>query len=109
MRVFRVCFHNQGKVYEVYAKRVHQSDLLGFVELSDFVFEESSTLLVDPAAERLRNEFKGVNRTLVPLHAVVRIDEVEQEGQGKIHEVGDKSNVTPFPAAFYPPRMDPKT
>lgn len=105
MRVFRVAFHNQGKIYEIYAKRVRQGDLFGFVELSELLFEEASALLVDPSAERLRSEFKGVDQTLIPLHAIVRI---EKEGPAKIHELGDKSNVTPFPTAFYPPRSDPK-
>lgn len=108
MRVFRVSFHNQGKVYELYARRVQQGDLLGFVELSDLIFDESSTLLVDPSTERLRTEFKGVARVMVPMHSVVRIDEVEREGPAKILEVVDKSNVTPFPTSYYPPLADPK-
>ena len=103
MRVFRICFVNQGKVYEVYAKRVQQGDLYGFVEIQDLLFEDSSKVLVDPSTERLKTEFKGVNRTMIPIHAVIRIDEVEKEGQGKIHELGDKSNVTPFPSPFYSP------
>ena len=103
MRVFRVAFLNQGKVYEVYAKRVQQGELYGFVEILDLVFEESSTVLVDPSTEKLKSEFKGVSRTLVPIHSVLRIDEVEKEGQGKIHELDDKSNVTPFPTHLYSP------
>lgn len=108
MRVFRISFHNQGKVYEIYAKRVQQGDLLGFVELADLVFEESGGMLVDPGNERLKSELKGVARMLVPIHSVVRIDEVEKEGPAKIHDLADKSNVTPFPANYYPPRLDPK-
>ena len=37
--------------------------------------------------EKLKAEFSGVKRTFVPLHAVVRIDEVEREGVNKI-EIG---------------------
>ena len=106
MRVFRISFLNQGKVYEMYARRVQQGELYGFVEVEDLLFEESSTLLVDPSTERLKSEFKGVSRTIVPIHAVIRIDEVEKEGQGKIHELGDKSNVTPFPSPYYSPHRD---
>jgi hypothetical protein len=32
---------------------------------------------VDPSEERLRHEFEGVQRFHVPLHSVIRIDEVE--------------------------------
>lgn len=106
MRVFRITFINQGKVYEVYARRVLQGELYGFVEISDLLFEESSSVLVDPSTERLKTEFKGVSRTLVPIHAVIRIDEVEKEGQGKIHDLGDKSNVTHFPSGLYTPKRD---
>jgi hypothetical protein len=106
MRVFRVTFVNQGKVYEVYARRVVQGELYGFVEIQELLFEDSSTVLVDPSTERLKAEFKGVNRTLVPIHAIVRIDEVEKEGQGKIHDLGDKSNVAVFPGGLYSPRRD---
>ncbi len=106
MRVFRISFLNQGKVYEVYAKRVQQGELYGFVEVMDLLFEETSTLLVDPSTEKLKDEFKGVSRTLIPIHSVLRIDEVEKEGQGKIHELDDKSNVTPFPSHLYTPPRD---
>ena len=106
MRVFRINFLNQGKVYEVYAKRVQQGELYGFVEVQDLLFEDSSALLVDPSTERLRSEFKGVSRSIIPIHAIIRIDEVEKEGQGKIHELGDKSNVTMFPTPVFSPNRD---
>jgi len=106
MRVFRITFLNQGKVYEVYAKRVQQGEFYGFVEVQDLLFEESGKLVVDPSVERLKTEFRGVNRTIIPVHAVIRIDEVEKQGQGKIHDLGDKSNITPFPTPIYAPRQD---
>jgi hypothetical protein len=106
MRVFRISFLNQGKVYEIYAKQVQQGELYGFVEVHGLLFEDSSKVLVDPSTERLKTEFKGVDRTMIPIHAVIRIDEVEKEGQGKIHEIGDKSNITPFPSPLYTPHPD---
>jgi len=106
MRVFRISFLNQGKVYEIYAKRIQQGELYGFVEVQELLFEASSKVLVDPSTERLKTEFKGVNRTIIPIHAVIRIDEVEKEGQGKIHEIGDKTNITPFPSPFCTPNPD---
>ena len=111
MRVFRIIFHNQGKIYEIYARRVSQGDIYGFIEVAELSFEEGSTLLVDPGAERLKSEFKGVQRTLIPLHSVLRVDEVEKEGPAKIHEAGTQGNVTPFPSALYPAPGDrsPKT
>jgi hypothetical protein len=106
MRIFRVAFINQGKLYEIYAKRVQQGDLLGFVQIEELLFEDPSSVLVDPSTERLKAEFKGVSRTIVPIHAIVRIDEVEKQGQGKIRDLSDKSNIMPFPTQLYTPSRD---
>lgn len=103
MRIFRVSFVNQGKVYELYAESVRQGDLYGFVEVEGLIFGESSAVVIDPAEEKLKNEFGGVSRTLIPMHAVIRIDEVEKRGQSKILELDKNANITPFPGGFYPP------
>lgn len=95
-RTYRVTFHNQGKVYEIYAQNVSQSGLMGFIEVENIIFGERTTLVVDPSEEHLKSEFEGVSRTYIPMHAVVRIDEVEKSGLPKVTESrGDK--VTPFP------------
>ncbi len=108
MQIFRIRFINQGKLYELYAESVRQGDFYGFVEIEGLVFEQTSSVVIDPAEERLRNEFKGVNRTLVPMHAIIRIDQVEKKGQGKIVDIeNNSSNVTPFPGAIYAPEKTP--
>jgi len=95
---YRICFHNQGKVYEIYARSVHQSGLFGFIEVEEIVFGERSALLVDPSEESLKSEFSGVRRTYVPIHSVIHIDEVEKTGHSKISSVeGGSGKVTPFP------------
>lgn len=95
---YRITFHNQGKVYEIYARNVHQSSLFGFIEVEKIVFGERSTVLVDPSEESLKSEFAGVNRTYLPMHAVIRIDEVEKTGHGKIMPGDGKGDkITPFP------------
>lgn len=103
-RLYRIQFHNQGKVYQIYARRVAQDKFYGFVEVSGLVFGDSAGLVVDPTEERLKNEFEGVDTTYVPLHAVIRIDEVEKHGAARILslEVPD-SNVIPYP---FPPKKD---
>ena len=102
-RVYRVIFHNQGNVYELYARRVGQGELYTFVEVEDIIFGERGTLLVDPSEERLKSEFAGVTRTYIPLPSVVRIDEVEKEGVNKIVPAPTpQGNVMPFPAPPMP-------
>ena len=98
-RIYRINFVNQGKVYEIYANHVGASDMIGFVEVSHLQFGEKSSVVLDPGEESLKSEFKRVKRTYIPMHSVIRIDEVEKLGQAKITEAPDAStgNVTAFP------------
>lgn len=94
--IYKVMFHNQGQIYEVYVKNIYQSELYGFIEIEDYVFGKSAQVVIDPGEDKLRSEFEAVQRSFIPMHTVIRIDEVEQEGQAKIIDSkGDK--VTPFP------------
>ncbi|BBM02213.1 DUF1820 family protein [Microbulbifer sp. GL-2] len=103
--IYKVIFHNQNQVYELYARAIYQSDMYGFIEVEEFVFGEKAQLVVDPSEEKLKNEFASVTRSYIPMHSIVRIDEVEKEGTGKIVEVkGDK--VAKFP--FAPPIRHPQ-
>ena len=97
MRIFRISFHNQDKVYQLHAQQVSQGDLYGFIEISGLLFNEHTSVVIDPAEERLKDEFSGTSRILVPMHAVIRIDEVKKHGQNMIFDVGDTGNVTHFP------------
>ncbi len=97
--IYKVIFLNQNKVYELYAKAIYQSEMYGFVEVEEFVFGEVSQMIVDPGEEKLKNEFAGVTRSYIPMHSIIRIDEVEKEGVGKIVDAsaGGGSNVSAFP------------
>lgn len=95
--IYKVIFLNQGQVYEMYAKQIFQSDLWGFLEIEEFVFGERSQLVVDPSEEKLKAQFDGVVRSFVPMHSIVRIDEVERLGTPKISEAKGNGNVMPFP------------
>jgi hypothetical protein len=54
---------NDGMVYEIYARRVSHGAIFGFVEVEGLLFGERSSVVVDPAEERLQAEFAGVERT----------------------------------------------
>ncbi|MEZ5524564.1 MAG: DUF1820 family protein [Pseudomonadales bacterium] len=98
--LYKVIFVNQDKVYEVFAKQIFQSDLYGFIEVEEIVFGERTQLLVDPSEEKLKTEFDSVIRSYIPMHSIVRIDEVEKEGVAKITETSStgvaSSPVVPF-------------
>lgn len=103
--IYKVIFQSQNQVYEVYAREIYQSDMYGFIEVEEFVFGERSQVLVDPGEEKLKSEFSGVTRSYIPMHAIIRIDEVEKEGVAKISDSkssGDK--VTHLPSSNMRPR-----
>lgn len=95
--IYKITFLNKGKVYEVFVKQVYQSDLYGFIEIEDYVFDERSQVVVDPSEEKLKSEFAGVRRSFIPIQAIIRIDEVEKSGVSKISS-GD--NIAPFPISL---------
>lgn len=108
--IYRISFLNQGKVYEVYAKNVGQGHIFGFVEIEELVFGEKTAMVIDPSEERLKNEFAGVSRFHVPLHSIIRIDEVEKKGVSKIIPLNGKTdNVTAFPSGLYTPPKEPRS
>jgi hypothetical protein len=100
--IFRIMFVNQGKVYEIYARKVGHGDLFGFIEVEDVLFGERSTVVLDPSEERIKSEFEGVKRTFLPMHSVLRIDEVKKHGTSKITVLeGSGANVAQFPMPLY--------
>jgi hypothetical protein len=101
--IYRILFLNQGKVYELYARHVSQTGaLFGFVEVGDLVFDARKSVVVDPSEERVQLEFGGVKKTYLPMHYVLRIDEVEKQGISKITNI-EGGNVAQFPPPVYSP------
>ena len=101
--IFKVVFVNQGKVYEIYARKVGHGSRFGFIEGEQLVFGERSTVGLDPTEERIKSEFEGVKRTYLPMHSVLRIDEVRKQGVSKISVLEGGSNVAQFPIPVYTP------
>jgi len=100
--IYKITFMNQGKIYEIYARHVGHGELFGFLEVEELIFGERTALVVDPSEERIEAEFSGVNRTFIPLHSVVRIDEVKKQGVSKITSI-EGGNVAQFPMPVYTP------
>lgn len=98
--IYKVIFYNNEDIFEIYATNMFASDLYGFVEVEELLFGERSQLLVDPGEERLKSEFEGVKRTFIPMNAIIRIDEVEQQGAPKVTVM--TNTVTAFPGGKGP-------
>ena len=102
---FRIQFHNNNRIYELYAHEVSQSHMAGFTEVGEIIFGEQSKLLIDPAEEKLKLEFERVKRTYVPHHSIIRIDEVDQSGKNRILDA-EGATVSNFPGSSIAPNKN---
>jgi len=100
-KLYRISFYNNEVIYELYVRKIYESDLFGFIVLEDFVFGENTSLVIDPAEERIRMEFNEVKRTLIPAQSVLRIDEVDKQGVAKVLDKssGSGGSVAVFPGS----------
>ena len=78
--IYKVVFVQLGEVYEIYAEAIYQSDMYGFIEVEEYIFDQNSQIVVDTSEEKLKNEFKGVQRSYIPVSCIMRIDEVDKNG-----------------------------
>jgi len=101
-KLYRIAFMSQGQVYEIYAREVGHGALFGFVEVEQLVFGERASVVVDPSEEKIKSEFEHVKRTYLPMHSIIRIDEVEKQGPSKISKLKG-GNVAQFPMPIYTP------
>ena len=100
---FRIQFHNNNRIYELYAHQVSQSQMAGFIEIGEIIFGEQSKLLIDPAEEKLKLEFGHVKHTYIPHHSIIRIDEVDQCGKNRILD-SEGATVSSFPGSTIMPQ-----
>ena len=102
-KLYKVTFLSQGKSIELHARHVASSALWGFTEVGELVFDApAENLVVDPTEERLREEFKDTTMLHVPMHAIVRIEEVAKRGPLAIRDAASGDKIMPFPLA--PPK-----
>ena len=107
-RIYKIIFASRGEVYEIYARHVGHGGLFGFVEVEKLVFGARSSVVVDPSEEKIKTEFAGVTRTYLPMHSIIRIDEVEKQGTSKISKL-EGGNVAQFPVPIYTPGGESKS
>lgn len=105
--VFRVHFICHETQYEIFAKQVCESEMFGFIEIEEFIFGDATSIVVDPSVEKVKQEFIDVKRTYIPMHSILRIDEVSKEGTGKAIDT-KTGNISHFPHPFLNKKHDGK-
>ncbi len=100
-KLYKIQFLSQGKTYELYARDVSSSPLWGFTVIRDLVFESGEGMVIDPAEERLREEFCDTQSIHLPMQTILRIEEVKRRGGVAIRDAASGEKIMPFPL---PPR-----
>ena len=98
--IYRIVFTQEDKVYEIYAHYLSEESLMGFIEIEELIFSEPHSIVVDPSEERLKTEFHGVKRSYIPIHMILRIDEMVKTGPAKIKGSVHKDNIRHFPGSY---------
>jgi hypothetical protein len=94
--LFKIIFINNGKVYELYAREVFSSEIYGFIYVADLVFDQNKTIVIDPAEEKLREEFKNANVLHLPIQCVTRIEEVKKKMSCTIRDFKSGESMNPL-------------
>ncbi len=82
--VFKVYFFHMDKVYTLFAKNVNASgELFNMCEISGIIFQRNKNLIV-PSEDEVRQEFANLKRLMIPLHHLIRIDELENVSEEDI-------------------------
>lgn len=97
--LYKVVFLNRSKVYELYARDVYSSEIYGFIYVAELIFDQNKTIVIDPAEEKLKDEFANVNVLHLPMQSVIRIEEVKKKMSCKIREIKKGENIAHFPPA----------
>ena len=98
-KIYKIKFLQVGEVYEIYAKNIRQSDFYAFLEIENFIFDTKNNIVVDTSEEKLKAEFLDAKKTLIPINAVIRIDEVAEIGKSKLSK-SDIKSVSTIPFDF---------
>lgn len=80
--VYRTVFTHLDQVYTVYSQGISEETLVGFIELDSIIEVKQEVVLSTESHETHQlflQQLASIKRTYVPMHAVVRIDEMTRK------------------------------
>ena len=77
--IYRIQFKTGNRNYSLLARSLGESEMFGFIEVSDFIFEDKKRLIISPEDDALRKEFSKVNFICIPHQYILRIDSLNNE------------------------------
>ncbi|MEC9492989.1 DUF1820 family protein [Flexistipes sp.] len=90
-KIYKLQFYQDKEILTLYAGTVNPSSFLGLIEVSGIMFMGESDILVTPNEDKIRNEFKNVESTYLPVNSIVRIDYVNLEKETPVIKLHDKN------------------
>ncbi|MGE4266146.1 MAG: DUF1820 family protein [Deferribacterales bacterium] len=79
-KLYKVVFIDEDKkVQTIHASYLNPSSFLGLIEISDIVFIGQSDIIISPDDGKLKEVFKNVERSYIPLNYIIRIDEITMQ------------------------------
>ena len=85
MALYRLHFSWKGKDVTLKATSLDMTHPY-FVSIKGLIFPENSPLIINPAADELKSEFKETDHIMIPFQAVSLIEELK-ENDGKTPKV----------------------
>lgn len=81
--IYRIVFTQEEEIKELYAQYISEETLVGFIEADTLLDRNNIALIVNP---------KEVRRCYIPLHNILRIDEITVEQTEKSGNVSHLSH-----------------
>lgn len=88
--IYRILFVQLEEVKEIYAQYISEETLVGFIEADNLLDYDRANVLID---------YNEVKRCYIPLHTILRIDEVNPQASQKNTEKAF-DNVSHLPHAY---------
>lgn len=77
--LYCITFKTDNEVYQLHCRNIVESPYYGFLQVEDFLFRDQRKYVIEPQDDKVRREFGGLNKTTIPFHSILRIDEYEEK------------------------------
>lgn len=88
-----------NSITKINAKSISDSNLgLGFIKISDFLFNTEGLSIINPTEEKLMERLKYTKSLHLSIYSILSVEEMGLENKG-LNFIKDKSNLVIFPSS----------
>lgn len=70
---------DEKEPWELTAKSVFPSDIMGLITIEDLVFKDQSKMVILPEEDQAKKRFENTERLHIPYHQLIFIEELMEE------------------------------